>query len=476
LSATEIQQLYTGGEVNEPVLLEGLEIAGPDEVAEESAASYKAIAQYSNGTTKDVTALAEWRAEPNNVADINAGMLITGEALYPKHKIKICAQYTENETDVNAQKQVSVIAICPQGNALMFDGLNDYVQIPNNPNTQITTNQISISAWIKLNNDVGPIQRRVICKQQTNYRCWGLEIGGAGYSGLVGNQVVFHDSSGSASRNCISPMNLIPGQWYHIGVSDNAGKIRLYINGSLSQSIDNGYGIPPQIMAPIMIGRTYPDSTFYFDGIIDEVAVFKRALSAEEIQALMHIKPTGANPNLVAYWDFDAGTGQTVADVSGRGNNGTLGSSAGIDSADPCWVESEVPVGLCTTEQVMLRDLIGATDDKKAASRLITDAKAKERASVQLITELQKQMNNKEKMNAYWAKAQICVAISQEEMVSRQIDATIKRLENALQLLNYEVDSNREPPVPWAWQWSYGKIPVLQSGLSNTPAVKKMAH
>ena len=57
-------------------------------------------------------------------------------------------------------------------------------------------------------------------------------------------------------------------------------------------------------------------------------------------------------------------------------------------------------------------------------------------------------MNVKEKIDALKAKAQIDVAIVQEETVSRQIDATIKRLEEALWLLDYVIDSNSEPPVP----------------------------
>jgi hypothetical protein len=197
-----------------------------------------------------------------------------------------------------------------------------------------------------------------------------------------------------------------------------------------------------------------------FNGMIDDVRIYNRALSAEEIGTVMYGKPTGSDPNLVAYWDFDEGAGQTAADVSGRGNNGVLGSSTGIDTADPCWVESDAP-NLCTTEQVMLRNLLGATDNKKIANQLIADAKAKERASIQLITDLQKQMNGKERMNAIKAKAQIFVAITQEEIASRQIEATIKRLEDALRLLNYEVDPNSEPPLPrpWGWQWHFNNKP-----------------
>jgi len=41
---------------------------------------------------------------------------------------------------------------------------------------------------------------------------------------------------------------------------------------------------------------------------------------------------------LVVYYRFDAGSGQTVADQSGNGHAGTLGSTAGADTNDPTWV------------------------------------------------------------------------------------------------------------------------------------------
>jgi hypothetical protein len=43
-------------------------------------------------------------------------------------------------------------------------------------------------------------------------------------------------------------------------------------------------------------------------------------------------------PELIAHYLFDEGTGQTTADSSGNGRTGTLGSSAGVDSNDPTWV------------------------------------------------------------------------------------------------------------------------------------------
>jgi subtilisin family serine protease len=199
--------------------------------------------------------------------------------------------------------------------ALNFDGVNDYVNVPNNSSQQIATNQITLSAWIKLTADIGNTQKRIICKQQTGYIAWGFEVYGNGFVGATGNQLVFHDSSGTSWYECMSQTHLVTGQWYHVAVTDNAGQIRIYINGSLDKSSNSGYGIPTLISAPINIGKTNPDSTFYFNGKIDDVRFYDVALSAEQIlrlyqegQSKKAINPNPADdqtfvdPNAVLNW------------------------------------------------------------------------------------------------------------------------------------------------------------------------------
>ncbi len=178
--------------------------------------------------------------------------------------------------------------------ALSFDGVNDYVRVPNNQGRQITTNQITLSAWIKLGADVGNTQKGIICEQVQidwdNYILWGLEIFGDGYGGSGGNQLVFLDSDGrTAYHTCMSPTDLNSNQWYHVAVTDNAGTIRIYLDGEPDWSCDKGYGIPSNVTAPIIIGATPATlQTMYhfFNGTIDDVHIHDRALSDEEIRRL----------------------------------------------------------------------------------------------------------------------------------------------------------------------------------------------
>jgi hypothetical protein len=468
LSAEEIQQLY---EESLPELT-GLKITGPNEVAEESIASYKAIAQYDDGSTKDVTALAEWRAEPNSVAVIYAGQLATGQALYPKCKIKISAEYTEDQIDVNAQKQVSILAICPQGSALQFDGINDYVDVQDSASLRFTQNDsFSICLWVNpassgyfLSKMRGQAQRNVFGYQTS----WNN--GSNNFSFVI-------DQSGIMNTIVSTPNGSAPaGNWYNVAYIYDKKNMKIFLNGQLSATgvfAGNTGTTSPDNNLTLGVRSHDAMLELFFKGELDDAHIYNRVLSTEEIQAIMHLKSTGSEPNLVAYWDFDAGAGQIAADVSGHSNNGVLGSSSGIDTADPCWVESEVPVGKCTTEQVLGRNLFGAIDDKKAANLLIAGAKAKEQASICMVDELRSQVTDINQQDAFKAKAQIRLAITQEELVSRQIDMTIKRLEDALRTLDYAVDSNSEPP-PWGWGWKWGwgwqwSCGPKNKNLQNTP-------
>jgi len=114
--------------------------------------------------------------------------------------------------------------------------------------------------------------------------------------------------------------------------------------------------LPDHLDDPLCIGKwggTYNNN--YFEGIIDEVAIYNKALSPEEIRANMYRKLTSDEPNLVGYWNFDKGEGQVAADSSGNGNNGTIGFTSGLDDSDPQWVISDAPVGICNTVAVDIK-------------------------------------------------------------------------------------------------------------------------
>ncbi len=338
-------------EVVTPPMLEKLELVGPNEVAENFQAQYKAIAHYDNNSTVDVTVLADWSVEPNDIADIEAGLLETEEIDKPQN-ITITAEYTEGENTQVAEKQVSVLPICPGGYALQFDGQNDYALIPDDEQLRFPSGQLfTIEFWY--NSYRAYDRRQTLMEKRTN-----TSSSGAMYN-LRLDQIPNYKLRDSANnvRGGSAAGIYAANQWYHYAlVRDTAaGEVRLYIDGQLKSSVDDNTGnITPT--RPLALGRSFfhsdPD---YFKGAMDELRIWKEALKEEVIAENMHQRLVGNEPNLVGYWNFDEGQGQKTKDLSPYGNDGQLGSTGGVEDSDPEWIESDAPVGICTPVEVDIK-------------------------------------------------------------------------------------------------------------------------
>jgi hypothetical protein len=320
-------------------VLRDLEITGPNEVAEDFQAQYKAIAVYDNNSTKDVTDSADWSVGPNDIAAISAGLLTTTEIGSGQEDITILAQYTEGDVTADAEKPVTVFAVCPSGSALDFDG-DDGVYVEGSAGEgsllNIYNTDLTISSWVKIRGTTGTT---IVARSKESHTAYRL--------GVSANRAfinIYRSGHWSLSTDEI----LTQDTWYYIvGVFDRAADTgRVYVNGA--KEVEGSMTHDPlsnDAMTKIGCRNDIGDGAF--DGIIDEVSIWNRALSAEEIRASMHVKASAGEPNLLGYWDFDEGEGQIVYDMSGNSNHGRLGSTAHADNADPAWVESDSPVGVC---------------------------------------------------------------------------------------------------------------------------------
>ncbi|MBK3565984.1 LamG domain-containing protein [Streptomyces sp. MBT62] len=129
--------------------------------------------------------------------------------------------------------------------------------------------------------------------------------------------------------------------WTHLaGVYDaDAGTIQLYVNGKAQgtpQAIPSGE--PEADTGPLEFGRgngaTAGSFTDYFNGQIDEVTVWQRALSAQAVstEARLLTADRYAATELMADWDPSAATGTSVPDTtSGYGTSLTLSGGASLD-------------------------------------------------------------------------------------------------------------------------------------------------
>lgn len=217
------------------------------------------------------------------------------------------------------------------GTALRFDG-DDGATIPASTDLNIGTNQVTLSAWVyleqlptDLTNPYGPIFDSV----GDSYVIY-LEKGG--------NELKFKvtDTNGHAARPGIPGASLSTGSWHHVaGVFDGTGTIgtaKIYWDGVLKDTHTGndgggGVGLTGNVKAGQVALLGY-DGTNYTKVAIDDVGVWNRALTATDIQSIA----TSSRPlNLVSlepviHWKFDG-------DLTNSGTGGTMFNATLVDGA-----------------------------------------------------------------------------------------------------------------------------------------------
>ena len=159
--------------------------------------------------------------------------------------------------------------------ALVLDGVGDYLQFGNDLDGLRSMTGMTLCAWIRCD-DAGVTSR--IVEHEDNFYFW--KEGGR-------FRFTVHGSAG----NVVSSSAPAPGEWQHVLVTCRAGlPARIYVNGSFeSQS-----GVPmaqiPGNVQTFQIGARRSASgttpTMLFDGLLDDVALWEGVLPPERIEAL----------------------------------------------------------------------------------------------------------------------------------------------------------------------------------------------
>ena len=166
------------------------------------------------------------------------------------------------------------------GKALSFDGVDDYVDIPTFPS--LNKKNITISFWIKPLNaghGTGWYNSDTI-----------IYIGGTTSSIKLGyqstNKIWVDGWLQDSGESGVVPLNT----WTHVVFVQTSTSWSIYLNGILSFTRTNS-GTSNTVEGTVIIGSSLGKMGVYnFTGIIDEVRIYNRALSEEEIQALYQAK------------------------------------------------------------------------------------------------------------------------------------------------------------------------------------------
>ncbi len=248
------------------------------------------------------------------------------------NKIYYVRAYTINATDTAYSKTFSFESIkladgytkaAGAGNALEFDGTNDYIDL-GSPNAfdSLAMHNFSIDMWIKTT-DAG---RSILMGNYGDNPSVNFEINTGGFLRTYLNGTSFGDDQSVAD-----------GIWHHVAtvVDFDNDLVKMYIDGIESYSGTNTVA-PYVVNRNMMIGRDPRSGSYYFDGQMDEVRIWNKALTQAEIRS-QYGSLAGNEDGLIAYYGFDEEEGDYVFDATDNSNNGTLmnGVSREIPSTAP---------------------------------------------------------------------------------------------------------------------------------------------
>jgi len=212
------------------------------------------------------------------------------------------------------------------GNALSFDGTDDYIDVKTDPLVELDKN-LTIAFWIKPNN-VGSNRINPIDKDYGGEFALTIETNGAlnFYHGTQRNGGYY------TSFGAYGPGKIVNGKWQFVVITRNFATRNLtsYYNGNLEatyQYTTDTNKWPSVSTYDMTIGDGY---VYNFGGVIDEVMLWNKTLSPDEVLMLYRSFPQKVQEDVIGYWNFDEGSGTVVKDTSSYGVDGSFYS-------DPQW-------------------------------------------------------------------------------------------------------------------------------------------
>ena len=164
--------------------------------------------------------------------------------------------------------------------AVSLSGSNSYINIPNSASLNIIGNKLTVAAWVKADSNQSNSLPTLISKDDRSLgRAWTI------WPTSEHNEVRVWTSDGVFGIITIDTIN--DGNWHHVAMVYDGSYLKYYIDGILNKSMV-ATGNIVSTSAPVRIGSCYDtsDSTRYLKGLVDEVFIGKRALSALEVGLL----------------------------------------------------------------------------------------------------------------------------------------------------------------------------------------------
>ena len=224
----------------------------------------------------------------------------------------------DNITDLVGATQMSATngaSFVKHNTVMSFDGDGDYFNVGYSSDLNWGGESFTAQAWIYLAAGSNGSNRLIMNKllgSASGYKGWNLSVNSSNNL-----QVYLRPVDGSQTLQTGGSYDLKTERWYHVAVTVDREnkKLTLYQNGNKATQANLGNKTNINSPYPLRLGA-YSGSgvtSANFEGKMDDVAIWNRVLSQDEIQACMNGLELGCEDDLFLYYDFEDSSGKNKA-------------------------------------------------------------------------------------------------------------------------------------------------------------------
>ncbi len=214
-----------------------------------------------------------------------------------------------------------------------FDGLSGLVTVPDS--VSLNPSALTIEVGFKYNGHA-PDQQMIFSKGSAGNDSFYFYTFRS--AGNVNDFVVYNN--GIRYDQQLGNIFLVDS-WYSVSFTLNGTSISAYVNGVPVKSWNHAVLFRGNLN-DLLLGKCSCGG-YYFNGSIAFFRTYGRALSASEVQQ-NYLSPASVNSGSALLFNFNQEPGTTITDISGNGNNGTIGGHVSfVPLLEPCnWYSVEV--------------------------------------------------------------------------------------------------------------------------------------
>ena len=171
------------------------------------------------------------------------------------------------------------------GGSLVFDGTDDYINIPASATTAFTGTNYTISVWVKLSSIHSSQYSAIVSRfgPTTNYQGYAIEAS----NNTGSNKFAFLAGSANTFNRVFSDSTIIFNKWYNLVGTSQSNVLRFYID-SVIQSTTVNQATTTTANVNLKLGRYYDEvayaTQFLLVGSLANTQIYNRALTSSEVQ------------------------------------------------------------------------------------------------------------------------------------------------------------------------------------------------